>query len=215
MTTDGPASGDLRNADWQEPDDRSPVSFWSSAMADVLAHFPVEIRPQTRFAKCRGWLRIAATSPGFRATALYRLAHCARGYLGFVGRVAAGFINWFVRHWYGSTLSPAARLYGGLILPHPQSIVIGPGVVLGPRAWIYQNVTLGGAPGKTGMPKIGADARILTGAVVSGPVQIGDAVTVCANCVVSRDVPSGTTVRPAPIVVSATTRESEPAVPTH
>ena len=200
--TDGPASGASHNAGWQEPDDQSTVPFWSSAMADVLAHFPVESRPQTGFAKCRGWFRIAATSPGFRATALYRLAHCARGYLGFLGKVVALFITWFVRHWYGSTLSPSARIYGGLILPHPQSIVIGPGVLLGPRTWIFQNVTLGGAPGKTGMPRVGADARIWTGAVISGPVQIGDGVTICANCVVSRDVSSGSIVRPAPIVVS-------------
>jgi serine O-acetyltransferase len=202
--TDGPASGASLNADWREPDDRSPVPFWSSAMADVLAHYPVEVRPQTGFAKFWGLLRISATSAGFRAVVLYRLAHCARGHLGFLGRVAAGFINWFVRHWYASTLSPAARIYGGLILPHPQGIVIGPDVVLGPRTWIFQNVTLGGAPGKTGMPKVGADARIYTGAVISGPVLIGDGVTIFANCVVSRDLPSGAIVRPAPIAVSAT-----------
>jgi serine acetyltransferase len=210
MTIAGPASENSLHTAWQEPDNRSPVPFWPSVRADVLAHYPVEDRPRTRLAKCGCWLRVAATSSGFHAVILYRMAHCARGHLGLFGKAVAFFIHWFVRHWYGSTLSPAARLYGGLILPHPQSIVIGPYVVLGPRTWIFQNVTLGGAPGKTGMPKIGSDARILTGAVVSGPVLIGDGVTICANCVVSRDVSGHTVVRPAPIAVSAITPESSP-----
>ena len=46
-----------------------------------------------------------------------------------------------------------------MILPHPQGIVIGAGVVVGPRAWIFQNVTIGGGPGKIGVPVIGADGR--------------------------------------------------------
>ena len=67
----------------------------------------------------------------------------------------------------GSAGTPTAasstplRLHGGLILPHPQGIVVGPGVVLGPRAWIFQNVTIGGRTGKVGTARVGADARDL------------------------------------------------------
>src|SRR5258708_1909632 len=172
MMTDGPVSGASLNTDWREPDDRSPVPFWSSAMADVLAHCHEGVRPPTSFAWRKRVVRVAFTSASFRVAFLYRVAHSFHGRAGFLGKTIAYAINWFIRHWYGCTISPLARIYGGFILPHPQGIVIGPNVVLGPRAWIYQNVTLGGAPGKTGMPTIGSDARILTGAVVSGPVRI-------------------------------------------
>ncbi len=102
---------------------------------------------------------------------------------------------WIGRHWYGCAIAPSARLHGGLILPHPQGIVIGAGTVVGPHSWIFQNVTLGGGIGKTGMPHVGCEARIYTGAVIAGPVRVGDRVVVSANAVVSRDVPDRAKVR--------------------
>ena len=80
-------------------------------------------------------------------------------------------------------------------MPHPQGIVIGADVGIGPRAWIFQNVTIGGAPGKYGMPKIGADVRIYAGAVLVGPVTIGDHVLIGANAVVTNDVPDHSAAR--------------------
>lgn len=62
---------------------------------------------------------------------------------------------------------------------------------IGPNAWIFQNVTIGGRPGKAGGPRIGADARIYAGAVIAGPIQLGEGVVVGANAVVARDVPDG------------------------
>ncbi len=72
-------------------------------------------------------------------------------------------------------------------------------MVVGPRGWVFQNVTLGGAPGKVGMPRVGADARIYAGAVLTGPITLGDEVVVGANAAVHRDVPARTLVRcPSP-----------------
>jgi serine O-acetyltransferase len=141
---------------------------------------------------------VALGSAGFRAAMLYRLAHALRPRLGPIGRSASALLFWALRHGYGCAIAPTARLHGGLILPHPQGIVVGDGVVVGPRAWIFQNVTLGGAPGKVGLPRIGSDARIYAGAVVAGPVTLGDHVVVGANAVVHRDVPARTIVRAAP-----------------
>ena len=104
-----------------------------------------------------------------------------------------------IRHAYGCSIAPTARLEGGLILPHPLGIVIGPGVEVGPRAWIFQNVTLGGSPGREGMPQVGPDARIWPGAVVAGPIEVGANVVIGANAVVTVDVPDHTLVRsPSP-----------------
>jgi len=117
---------------------------------------------------------------------------------GLLGRVLGGVLFWWNRHFHGCTIAPTARLHGGVILPHPQGIVIGAEVVVGPRAWIFQNVTIGGAPGKTGVPAIGADVRIFSGAVISGPITLGDNVMIGANAVVLRDVPDRTLVQSLP-----------------
>src|SRR5262249_49156729 len=144
-------------------------------------------------------LKVLLISPGFRAVLTYRLAHTARARLGLPGRCLAAALHWWGRHWYGCTLSPDARLHGALVLPHPQGIVVGPGTVVGPRTWIFQNVTFGGAPGKVGLPYVGADARIFAGAVLTGPIRLGDNVMVGANAVVARDVPSRMAVRPVTV----------------
>lgn len=172
-------------------------------MADAIAH----VRPGQRPGGATGrvWLlaRIAVCSTGFRCGLLYRVAHLGRFRMGFIGRIVAAILCWLIRHGYGCTLSPKARIEGGLILPHPHGIVIGPDVAIGPRAWVFHNVTIGGAPGKTGRPTIGRDARIYPGAVISGPIQLGDDVVIGANVVITRDVADGAVVRaPDPVIHS-------------
>ena len=73
--------------------------------------------------------------------------------------------------------------------------MIGPGVEIGPRAWIFQNATIGGAPGREGMPRIGADGRIYAGAVLAGPITVGDNAVIGANAVVLVDMPDRTIAR--------------------
>jgi serine O-acetyltransferase len=174
---------------WAEPAPDRPVPFWESVRMDLHAHLPHELRGGPAPVKVLRRLGVIARSSGFRVTLLYRLSHgLAR--LGLPGRAAAGLVHWFLRHAYGCTISPSARLYGGLILPHPQNLVIGPGSVLGPYSWVFQNVTFGGVPGRTGLPRVGRDARIYPGAVLVGPITVGDNVMIGANAVVDADVPS-------------------------
>jgi serine O-acetyltransferase len=142
-------------------------------------------------------------------TLLYRAANAARARLGPPGRLIAAAIFWATRHGYGCSIAATSRLHGGLILPHPQGIVVGANVEVGPRAWIFQNVTIGGTPGRAGAPRAGADARFYAGAVVAGPVRLGDDVVVGANAVVTRDVPSGRVVRPAPVEASPAPRRDD------
>ena len=196
---------------WVDPDPGRPVPFWGALGQDVVAHIPENRRPVTR----RGWawtgLVVALRSSGFRLTTLYRLGHLARHRAGPAGRVLAGLLFWFCRHWYGCAIASGARLHGGLILPHPQGIVIGSGAVVGPWAWIYQNVTIGGG-GRSGpgLPKVGAHARIFTGAVLSGPIVVGDYVILGANVVASVDVPSRSAVRgPLPNIKPLPAREDD------
>ncbi len=69
------------------------------------------------------------------------------------------------------------------------SISIHPSVVIGDRVGILHNVTIGLEPGSTGAPVIGNDVLIGVGAVILGPVKIGDRASVAANSLVISDVP--------------------------
>jgi serine O-acetyltransferase len=183
---------------WVEVAPHRPVPFWASLRDDLIAHIPPAERERSRASWARVVAGIVLRSAGFHLTACYRLAHSLHHRAGALGRVLAGLLFWWGRHFYGCSIAPTARLYGGLILPHPQGIVVGPGTVMGPRAWIFQNATVGGAPGHEGHPTVGSDARIFAGAVLAGPIVVGDHVMVGANAVVYRDVPSRTAVRCPP-----------------
>ena len=182
--------------EWSEPDATGPIPFWASVRADILAHVPPAKRAMSRPAWAAVALKIYARSSGFHVTFLYRISHASHHHFYWPGRAIAGLIFWFVRHFYGCSIASTARLYGGLILPHPQGLVIGPGSVIGPRAWVFQNVTLGGTPNRAGLPRAGQDVRIYAGAVLVGPIRVGDNVMVGANAVVTRDVPHRSVVRP-------------------
>ncbi|MCR6660051.1 MAG: hypothetical protein NVV72_12190 [Asticcacaulis sp.] len=70
---------------------------------------------------------------------------------------------------------------------------------IGENFHINQNVTVGVSKG--GMPNIGNNVRILTGAVVIGAVTIGDGVVIAPNAFVNFDVPAGKKVFPARSVI--------------
>jgi serine O-acetyltransferase len=173
----------------------TPLPLLASLQADIEAHTPPESRAGSRAARARRTLAIVGGSSGFHLTLLHRVGHTFRARFGLPGRLLASLVSWLIRHAYGCSIASTARLGGGLILPHPLGIVIGPGVEVGPRAWIFQNATLGGSPGREGMPRVGPDARIYAGAVLAGTLEIGANVVIGANAVVTVDVPDHTLVR--------------------
>ena len=74
---------------------------------------------------------------------------------------------------------------------------------IGRDFYCLQLVTLGN--GKDGAPVIGDNVRIMTGATLFGGINVGDNVTIGANTVVNKDIPSDCTVvgNPARIVKQA------------
>ncbi len=92
----------------------------------------------------------------------------------------------------GADIPLNTEIAGGLLIPHPNGIVIHPGVTIGPNCLIFQQVTLGAGAGE-GMPKIGGHVDIGAGAKILGPVMIGDHAKIGANAVVLQDVPAGAT----------------------
>jgi serine O-acetyltransferase len=90
----------------------------------------------------------------------------------------------------GADIPLTSRIGGGLLIPHPNGIVIHPDASIGPNCLIFQQVTIGSREGK-GVPTIGGHVDIGAGAKILGGVRIGDHARIGANSVVLRDVPEG------------------------
>ncbi len=141
-----------------------------------------------------GWMRIAkswVTNSGFRAVFLYRLAH--RSYRKG-GRVMPEiYRRWMVRS-CGCEIGSSAEIAGGLRLAHPHGISIGGDVKIESMVKIGQLVSIGGnfmktdeTSGRT-QPHLGERCQICIGAVVVGPVEVGEHSIVGANSVVMSSI---------------------------
>lgn len=108
-----------------------------------------------------------------------------------LGRKWAALVHKFWSVVTGAEISPDTQIDGGLILPHPNGVVIHPDVVIGPNCIIFQQVTLGENRGGEGVPRLGGHVDIGPGARILGPVTIGDHAVIGANAVVLQDVPAG------------------------
>ena len=79
-----------------------------------------------------------------------------------------------VKHRFWSAVSGAeiplnCDIGGGLMIPHPNGIVIHPGAIIGPNCLILQQVTIGAMHGIA--PKIGGHVDIGAGAKILGEVD--------------------------------------------
>ena len=88
----------------------------------------------------------------------------------------------------GADIPLGSRIEGGLLLPHPNGVVVHPDAHIGPNCLLFQQVTVGtgprpGVPTLLGHVDVGAGARILGGVTIGRHARIG------ANAVVIDDVP--------------------------
>jgi serine O-acetyltransferase len=88
----------------------------------------------------------------------------------------------------GADIPPNCQIGGGLLIPHPNGIVIHPEAKIGVNCLIFQQVTLGNR-GRPGLPVIEGHVDIGAGAKILGPVRIGAHARIGANLVVTEDVP--------------------------
>lgn len=91
---------------------------------------------------------------------------------------------------------PFEAIGGGLRIPHLNGIIISPVAKVGEDCVIFHQVTLGvnGRKSLDQGPILGDRVSVGAGAKIIGPVTVGDDVTIGANAVVTKDVPSGMTV---------------------
>ena len=92
----------------------------------------------------------------------------------------------------GADIPLNSRLGGGLIMTHPNGIVIHPLATVGPNCLILQQVSIGMGP-IAGVPTIGGHVDIGAGAKILGGIHIGDHARIGANAVVIADVPAHAT----------------------
>ncbi len=112
---------------------------------------------------------------------------------GLIGRTFCKII--VLRHRFWSVVTGAdiplnCQIGGGLLIPHPNGIVIHPDAVIGVNCLLFQQVTIG-TRNELGHPEIGGHVDIGAGARILGRLRIGSHAKIGANAVVVKDVPAG------------------------
>ncbi|OQX92918.1 MAG: serine O-acetyltransferase [candidate division Zixibacteria bacterium 4484_95] len=140
--------------------------------------------------------------PGFHAIAFHRLIH-------WLWKVGVPFIprlfSQISRFLTGLEIHPGATIGKGFFVDHGAGLVIGETTEIGDNCVLFHNVTLGGTGKQKGKrhPTLGNNVLVGTGAILLGPIKVGDNVKIGANSFVfMKDIPSNCTVvgTPAKIV---------------
>ena len=100
----------------------------------------------------------------------------------------------------GADIPLNSKIDGGLLIPHPNGIVIHPNAIIGPNCLIFQQVTIGEGS-KPGLPIIEGHVDIGAGAKILGGIHIGAHARIGANAVVINDISANKTAVGIPAVV--------------
>jgi serine O-acetyltransferase len=157
----------------------------------------------------RSFAEVVTCYPGVHALWVHRLAHPLyrrRLYL------PARMVSHVGRALTGVEIHPGARIGRRVVIDHGMGVVIGETAEIGDDVLLYQGVTLGGVSLNQDKrhPTIGDRVVLGAGAKVMGPIRVGADARVGAGSVVTRPVEAGATVvgvpahpvhikRPAPI----------------
>jgi serine O-acetyltransferase len=171
--------------------------MWKDLRADYVKH--------------GGTLRNTA----YWAIAVYRYGRWAmeqRGLTGWVANKIYGILFLFIELATGIMLHREVKVGEGFHLVHSGNIKIHPEVVIGDRVGIMHDVTIGTLPKTPGVPRLGNDVFIGSGAKILGPLTIGDGGRVASNSLVFSDVPPGATAIGVPArIIHFTGRTQNPA----
>jgi serine O-acetyltransferase len=119
------------------------------------------------------------------------------------GLIPLCLTKWLVlRHRFWSVICGAeialnSQIGGGLLIPHPNGIVIHPAAKIGVNCLIFQQVNIGSLG--SGVPVLGGHVDVGPGAKVLGAVHVGDHAVIGANSLVIADVPARTTAIGVPV----------------
>ncbi len=128
------------------------------------------------------------TYSGLHAIWGYRWAHLLwRLRLRLLARIHSQLVRFFT----GVEIHPAATIGRRFFIDHGMGVVIGATSEIGDDVMLYHGVTLGGrtSSNEKRHPTLGDDVVVGTGAVLLGPITIGDHSIVGAQAVVVTDAP--------------------------
>lgn len=141
-------------------------------------------------------IKAAYTHPSFIGLIWYRIGHALwnrrKNPIFFILLIFHRILYPLVRIHSGLELSPRTQIGPGLYVAHFGPTVIHPRTIAGSNLTLLQGVTIG--EHNNGVPIIGNNVAIATGAKVIGGITIGDNVTIGAGAVVIKDVPNDCTV---------------------
>jgi serine O-acetyltransferase len=141
----------------------------------------------------RNVFEVITSYPGLHAIWLHRIAH----FLWNKGaKTLARIISHINRFLTGIEIHPGAKIGRRFFIDHGMGVVIGETAEIGDDVLMYQGVVLGGTSLKKEKrhPTIGNNVVIGAGAILLGPIKVGDGAKIGAGSVVIKDVPEGTTV---------------------
>jgi serine O-acetyltransferase len=141
----------------------------------------------------RNIFEVITSYPGLHAIWLHRIAH----FLWDKGaKTLARIISHINRFLTGIEIHPGAKIGRRFFIDHGMGVVIGETAEIGDDVLMYQGVVLGGTSLKKEKrhPTIGNNVVIGAGAILLGPIKVGDGAKIGAGSVVIKDVPEGTTV---------------------
>jgi len=141
----------------------------------------------------RSKLEIVLCYPGLHALVLHRIANSMwRHHLKLLGRLVSHFARWIT----GIEIHPGATIGKRFFIDHGMGIVVGETTEIGDDVTIYQGVTLGGTSWSKGKRHPTLENRVVVGAgaIILGPVRIGNDSRIGSCSVVIHDVPNYSTV---------------------
>lgn len=168
----------------------------------------------------RSAVEVVLLYPGFQVLLFYRFANWAwlRGWY-LIGRWMSQLGRWLT----GIEIHPGAQIGKRLFIDHGMGVVIGETAEIGDDVTIYHGVTLGGVAPSIDSdqqrnvkrhPTLGDEVIVGSGAQILGPITVGRCARVGANAVVTKDVPTCSTVVgiPGRVVTPGEKREQLPFV---
>ena len=141
----------------------------------------------------RSKMEIILCYSGLHAIWTYRFTHLlwARGF-----KIEARMISQLSRFFTGVEIHPGATIGRRFFIDHGMGVVIGETTEIGDDVLLYQGVVLGGVSLEKHKrhPTLGNKVVVGSGAILLGPIKVGDEARVGAGSVVIGDVPEGATV---------------------
>jgi len=175
--------------------------LWHCLMADMVVN-KVDTRSRSFLGKTKGLLYLLWFSPNFSCVFWFRINQ-------YLARKQNKFMQYCARrlsvkrvYKFSNDLSMWADIGYGLKLVHISNIVIGRRTVAGKNLTLLNGVTLGEKNiSDHGMPRIGDNVYIGTGAKLLGGITIGNNVVIGALTFCDKSIPANSVAYGNPMIV--------------